>query len=759
MRIGFFRLSTFIMAAALACAGELEQGASKTSAVHADGARRLLAIQPEVASTLTGAGTLASDMAVALDISASMVISAQLTSPHPDAALVLRNWGVITPRKGASMVVLSTGRVWASALPEPGTDFPPLGPEGDVVSLRLTVNVPAGANRLSFRYNFLTAEFPEFLGSEFNESLLVRVTDVTGSRLLRVASVNESRFFDASFTRAGGTGFDLLLADDPSGVDAFPGDFPVGTRLFPDAGLTDFQTACVDISSGGQVTLEFEIRDVGDGLMDSAVVIDNIQFLALEAVDPNPNLLSLPGGRVVEDPEMLAVRGSPVDALAADGVTQLLLRMKVPGPGSVQFSLPSGDGLSAGSISRMDASSWSDSALSRVTATGTGAYYAFALYKAPEDFSTDPSGPFAGAKSRPVSITAQYLAPDRTGFVSELSLQVVRPPVVIVPAIWSSCHLWRARGDLVVDARFDVSCADDASVSSDGLESTRSRRVVPDAVYSALARLRENGTAVTQVDIVAHGTGGLLARKFVEGSMYRGGHNFNQGSMNRLITLNTPHLGARVADEIAVVRAHLLTMDPSGWLRLKQRLESMGIFIDSGTALDDLQTKGAFINGIGATNVPSHAMVSRGGKVLSYEAALATLMPEQRTLYMSLQLVHPANPRPRGPWHELFFGPESWTFCGQENDLFVAEVDQRGGLSGDAGSTQAQPLSIFNLVGGQMETGHFGIPADPEHHRRIIELLNRSVQSAWFAPSLPSPHSVPREDCRPRFLREAASAR
>jgi pimeloyl-ACP methyl ester carboxylesterase len=49
--------------------------------------------------------------------------------------------------------------------------------------------------------------------------------------------------------------------------------------------------------------------------------------------------------------------------------------------------------------------------------------------------------------------------------------------------------------------------------------------------------------AASQVDIVGHSMGGLMARGFVQQPDYKLSDNFMKGSIHRLITIGTPHFG------------------------------------------------------------------------------------------------------------------------------------------------------------------------------------------------------------------------
>jgi len=45
----------------------------------------------------------------------------------------------------------------------------------DVTIWRIRVKVPKGANCLSFRFEFLSEEFPEFVGSEYNDAFIAEL--------------------------------------------------------------------------------------------------------------------------------------------------------------------------------------------------------------------------------------------------------------------------------------------------------------------------------------------------------------------------------------------------------------------------------------------------------------------------------------------------------------------------------------------------------------------------------------------------------
>lgn len=151
---------------------------------------------------------------------------------------VLSSLGPVTPPEGGFMGFLSTG---GAAV---GRTTSVITTEG--------FTVPEGVTFLAFDFNFLSNEFPSFVGSIFNDTLVVRLTTAGGTEEDLLASVNTS-----SFVQAPGTGFN---------------------------GMTGFATVRLDVSAfAGSpdpcvVTFEIRVFDQGDTVVDSAGLIDNLRF-------------------------------------------------------------------------------------------------------------------------------------------------------------------------------------------------------------------------------------------------------------------------------------------------------------------------------------------------------------------------------------------------------------------------------------------------------------------------------------------------
>jgi pimeloyl-ACP methyl ester carboxylesterase len=629
-------------------------------------------------------------LAAALDVPAALITSATVSGPAAGTA-VFSSLGVIQPKQGTSLGVLSSGIAGTSS-PEPGTDFSPGGTAGDSVTLTLVLDVPEGSTRLAFDYNFLSAEFPDFIGSAFNDTFRADVSDANGSRTVALASVNSSFFFAASGSRAGGSGFDIFT-EDPSGVDtSFGGGLP-------DAGLTDWQSVNVPIAGGGPLTLTFNVRDLGDGILDSAVVIDNVVITSLEAVDPNPDLLD--GDEVSSDPEDLAAGGAPVGGAAADGVTRVLLRTAVGSSGSVEFSID-GNAPEDGGVGTVGSGDRLSTVTVPVEETAEG-FQAFAVYLVPEEFNR---GGDEGLADRPLTFHARFVPDAGDPVESELPFRIVRPPVVLIHGLWSSAATWTF--PLASDGRFSTTIADyeqtNASLFSTNLQ-------VPFTfIQEGLARLRNQGIAATQADLGGHSMGGILSRNHIRRPNYRRPQNYDEGDVHKLVTLNTPHTGSPLANVLVFIRDALPDFlgEP-----LVEKLRDAGFALDEG-AVDNLQKGSGAILSIPQTRVPSHALVGIGGSDLLTDG-LALVPGKIGILFKIID----------------FIDENTDVFAGIQHDAIVGRRSQEGGISTSA-------ITVFD----GLESVHTFVTGSANYSNRVIELYNTDADSAEFA-EFPATITVP----------------
>ncbi|MCI0655748.1 MAG: choice-of-anchor L domain-containing protein [Acidobacteria bacterium] len=220
------------------------------------------------------ATTLANVTALTVDAGVLSTSAADVDPGFPSQITVLSAYlpggASVLPTKGGSFVALSSGDLFHPA--EFGdVDYGTVGDPDDTATITVTLNVPVGANAIAFDFEFLSYEFPEFVGSTFNDFFTATIADAGGTRQVAEdafgndVTVN-TVFFNPALSLAG-TGFDLV------------NDESCPLPVCPDSGRTGTLTTLVPITPGSTtVTLTFSTGDVGDGLFTSSAVVDNLRF-------------------------------------------------------------------------------------------------------------------------------------------------------------------------------------------------------------------------------------------------------------------------------------------------------------------------------------------------------------------------------------------------------------------------------------------------------------------------------------------------
>lgn len=116
--------------------------------------------------------------------------------------------------------------------------------------------VPVGVKQvtLTFNGNFVTNEYPDFVGSQYNDYASVKITSPSGN-VTPVSAFNQT-----------------LNASNFTNVNGLPA--PMDNA----GGQTGFKasSATIAVAGGGKVTVEVKVANVGDTAVPSAVLLNNI---------------------------------------------------------------------------------------------------------------------------------------------------------------------------------------------------------------------------------------------------------------------------------------------------------------------------------------------------------------------------------------------------------------------------------------------------------------------------------------------------
>ena len=304
----------------------------------------------------------------------------------------------------------------------------------------------------------------------------------------------------------------------------------------------------------------------------------------LPSAPPQPTLLDpvsslLKGSAVTTNVNVLASKGRAVEGTAADSASELVLRIPANSVGE-EFTITvindegqqSASSIEDGGLGAIGTSSFTASQLT-VTAIGTTkGPMAFAIYGSPLDFPR-PDGQDVNSSERFVNL--QVLALD-TGLSSDISVTLLRPPLVLIHGLWANPQSWNDFTPLITDPRWFISRANYGGVIGGQIKSYSPP--LPDwargsilsspasalgfaynapTVLSQISRFISNfkkGTnpanvavAGVQVDIVAHSMGGDVTRTMPTLSNFYNSKTFALGSIHKVITIGTPYWGSPLA--------------------------------------------------------------------------------------------------------------------------------------------------------------------------------------------------------------------
>ncbi|HUD70459.1 MAG TPA: FG-GAP-like repeat-containing protein [Dongiaceae bacterium] len=302
-------------------------------------------------------------------------------------------------------------------------------------------------------------------------------------------------------------------------------------------------------------------------------------------------------------------------AVVTDGVTELLVRMRSDVP--VTFTLRKPDGSVADASLGILMDRLGGSPGSSVTidpeATQDGSF-AFARYRAPLDFPSPPGA------TQVLSTPRVIVEAATTDVTHSRSVRLIPPPYVLVHGVWSDASVWKRPGgglygdlqqrgfftcpDCLVDYGTDEPAAS-FDPEADSLNERISIARLITATNRVRKELRAQGTAVTQVDVVGHSEGGLVARARVVTKLrhYSWKGNYGKGDFHKIITIGTPHRATPLAEWFLTHKCapvDLFILDPT--------LAGLSKFLKMplGPAIYGFQIESEPLEHLGVTPVPSH---------------------------------------------------------------------------------------------------------------------------------------------------------
>lgn len=161
---------------------------------------------------------------------------------------VVSKFGSALPVAGKFMGIISTG----------------LGYTQQTGEVKQKFCIPPGKTKFSMWWKYYSAEFEEFCGSQYQDQFLAKFEAVIGGKAANKTVVDAK--------------IDNLCKNGNQYKGLTPADLNFDQ---PGVFMTPWVNSTVDISpfaGNGNVTLRFFTTDAGDGIYDTAIVVDNLEF-------------------------------------------------------------------------------------------------------------------------------------------------------------------------------------------------------------------------------------------------------------------------------------------------------------------------------------------------------------------------------------------------------------------------------------------------------------------------------------------------
>jgi hypothetical protein len=208
--------------------------------------------------------------------------------PNAGDSLAILASGVAGDSSDPGFVILDPGSQFQVSVPHPdmqpamgGCSMADQPTVNDYSEVTMQLLVPTNANAFSFDFNFLSAEFPEWVCTTFDDTFLA---------MLESQAFTGNVSFDAQGNRVSiNIGFfDVCDMDSfyPTETANCTGSAPLAGTGYEnlEGGGTGWLTTTAPVVPGEKITLTFMVFDEGDWSWDSAVLLDNFRW-EIEEVD------------------------------------------------------------------------------------------------------------------------------------------------------------------------------------------------------------------------------------------------------------------------------------------------------------------------------------------------------------------------------------------------------------------------------------------------------------------------------------------
>jgi hypothetical protein len=236
-----------------------------------------------------GGSATGAQLAAAMDIPSDRIISASLGNSDMAGAHVFTSSLSGFPSNGGSFGAISSGNAENATRPNSeGSLSTELGglnnsQGNDLVQLTLVLKVPSGSTYWSVDWKFFSEEYPEWVGSPYNDAFLIETPASNFTISGNSISAPNNKAFDPS---------GHLVSINTTGAVGMSSTNSNGTTY--DGATTKLSTVGAIPPGASQVTIVFSVMDLGDSIYDTTVFLDNFRFIQGTPPSPLPQQMKIP---------------------------------------------------------------------------------------------------------------------------------------------------------------------------------------------------------------------------------------------------------------------------------------------------------------------------------------------------------------------------------------------------------------------------------------------------------------------------------